>query len=105
MSEKITPAQNSFIIVVPYYPFSACTKSPRLKVEKLCFWHDRSLEHPVKDENVHLFIKHADLYKPSIFPDRPELGCYAVDNHISYKNGETLVHEIYYNNELIYCRS
>ena len=104
MNEKITPVQN-YIIVVPYCPFSAYTVSPRLKVEKLCFWHDRKLEHLVKDENIHLFIRHANLYKPSIFPNRPELGCYAIDNHISFENGETLVQEIYYNNELIFCRS
>lgn len=104
MSMETTLAQD-FIIVVPYLPFSLLPASIRLKVKKLCFWYERKLEHHISDENLHLFIKHAGLYKASIYPDRPELGCYAIDNHISYENGEELVHEIYYNNDLVYCRS
>lgn len=93
------------ITVIPLCPFTFTPFPFNVQTNKLNFWHNNHSEHLVNSGTIIWFLKQACIYKPSIFPDNPELGCYAMDNDIQFPNGEVRVHEIYYDGSLIYRRS
>jgi hypothetical protein len=93
-----------YITVVPYYAYSSAA-GKRLRVSKLGFWYNNICDHPVNDETVKMFLKHAEMFGASVYPNHPEFGCAAMGGTLLYTNGETSVCQIIYKSELIYCWS
>lgn len=98
-----TSTTENFIMVVPCCSILNEPGIPRIRIEKLCYWHDGECEHPVNDGSIGLFLRNANLYNVSVYPEHPHLGCYAMDNDIQPENGEIYVQDIYYKGNLIYC--
>lgn len=99
---KPTATTENFIVVIPFGSMVDGSSPCSIRIEKLCYWHDRNCEHPVNDGTVGLFLRNADLYNVSVYPAHPDLGWYAMDSDIQPDNGEAKVHEIYYKGNLIY---
>ena len=96
---------DTYITVIPFC--SHCKKNFRREiiVHKLCFWFNESFDHRVNDESIREFLSNVKMFGASIYPDYPELGCFAINrNEIFSPAGKTGVGEIYYKGEVIYCR-
>jgi len=94
------------ITVIPYCPH--CSKQHRRKIviRTLCFWFNNTINHPVDDESIQQFLKNVQMFGASVYPDFPELGCFAINGDESFSPaGKTRVGEIHYKGEVIYCRS
>ncbi|SIO53857.1 hypothetical protein SAMN04488055_5493 [Chitinophaga niabensis] len=100
----ISTLKETFITVRPYHPIMEMIYHDKIKIECLCFWFDGECRHPINNQTLKIFLNHAEIFTPSVFPERPDLGCYAIDNDINYENGELQVGEIYYKGNLIYYR-
>jgi len=97
-----TLTTQNFIKVIPQNLFPDEGSDISLQISKLCYWCDGEAEHPVNDVTVGVFLKYANLYDVFVYPEQPELGCYAIDGDIQPEKGEINVHEIYYKGNLIY---
>jgi hypothetical protein len=94
------------ITVIPFCPHCACQFRNPIIVYKLCFWLNNKLDHVVTKESVSQFILQAKLYGATIYPDYPELGCYAINTDEQFSPaGKTRVSEIHYRDKVIYSGS
>lgn len=99
---------DNYITVIPYCPHCACHFRNPITIYKLCFWLNDKLDHTVTEETVQQFLIQAKLFGATVYPDYPELGCYAINsnNEEQYSpTGKTGVNEISYNGQIIYCRA
>lgn len=103
MQQSLT--DQNFITVIPHLAFPNLEYPVRLQIKKLRYWNEGQCEHAVTVANLELFLLNAKLYNVSIYPEQPELGCYAMDGDIQPEKGERHVHEIYYEGHLIYRHS
>lgn len=97
---------DTYITVIPYCPHCSEYFRKEIIVERLCFWLDNTINHPVNDESIKQFLRNVSLFGASVYPDYPELGCFAINGDESFNpTGKTGVSEIHYKGEVIYCRS
>ena len=97
-------ANGNCIIVIPFDCATFEVIQKRIIVHKLHFWYNNTLDHPVNKQNLELFLSHVKMFKPTVYPDAPESGCYALNIPATYKNGEAGVHQIHYMGQIVYCR-
>ncbi|WP_143774021.1 hypothetical protein [Niastella vici] len=94
------------VTVIPFCPHCACHFRNPVIVYKLCFWFNDKLDHVVTEQSVQQFLLQANLYGATIYPDYPELGCYAINTDEQFSPaGKTRVSEIHYRGHVIYSRS
>ncbi|GEP97687.1 hypothetical protein [Chitinophaga cymbidii] len=103
MQQSLT--NENFITVIPHLAFPNLKHPVCLEIKKLRYWNEGQCEHSVTEETIELFLRNAQLYNVSIYPEQPELGCYAMDGEIQPEKGERQVHEIFYKGHLIYRHS
>jgi len=97
-------SNDNCIIVIPFDCITLEIIQKRIIVHVLCFWYNRSLDHPVTDQNIERFLSQLKMFKPTVYPDSPELGCRALDVPANYQKGEVGVHQIHYMGQVVYCR-
>jgi hypothetical protein len=99
---------DNHVTVIPYCPHCACHFRNPVTIYKLCFWLNDKLDHTVSEESVQQFLLQAKLFGATVYPDYPELGCFAIDNNNNEQfcpTGKTVVNEIRYNGQIIYRRT
>lgn len=95
-----------YITIIPYCPHCAAIYRNKIVVRKLCFWSENKFDHTVTEASLKQFLLHVKIYGASVYPDFPELGCYAIDGDKTFSPaGKTGVSEIHYNGEVIWCRN
>lgn len=93
------------ITVIPYCPQLSTGNTTSILISKLCFWFNNKFNHEVNHDSINAFMLHVKLFGASVYPDYPELGCYAINgDEITGIQGKVLVGEIHYKGEVIYCR-
>lgn len=97
---------DTYITVVPYCPHCSTQHRKGIVIRKLCFWFNNTISHAVDEESILQFLKNVKLFGACVYPDFPELGCFAINGDESFSPaGKTRVGEIHYKGEVIYCRS
>ncbi|WP_127127980.1 hypothetical protein [Pseudoflavitalea rhizosphaerae] len=98
---KATNSTEEFITVIPYSD-STSLPEQRIRIHKLCFWHENQYAHAVNNSNIHAFLKKAKLFGATIFPDQPNSGCFVWESELRTESGELPVFQIIYNEEIVY---
>lgn len=95
---------DAYITVIPYCPHSNDNSRIELIIKRLYFWYNETFDHMVNDETITQFLKQAQMFGATVYPDCPELGCSA-NYEEDYKNGEAAVSEILYKGQVIYSKA
>ena len=99
---KHSVKNENFITVIPYLVFPNSKYPVCLKITTLCYWYQNQLQHAVSHKTIKRFLQNIQQYDVSVYPDKPELGCYAMDGEIQFEDGERMVYEIFYKGRIIY---